>query len=150
MPPFQDLSPSKPSKYRIVPARVLNHKYRIMGVPGDGGCAVHAAAAAATIVGSPTTAETLYYLHHADVDPTLPATFAEYKRCWATVPVADASADTWFMKCVPGMDPTPVVVPYSGVPCGVMEAETLLPNYEWRPKVVFVNAGGHYWVAERL
>jgi len=148
MPPFKDLSPSQ---YSIVTvAAPPKTQYRILSVPGDGGCAVHAAAAAATLLGTTMSADELYRRYHAAVDPGLPDTFNEYKQCWTTVPVADASADTWFMKCVPGLDPTPVVVPYAGVPHGVVAAETLLPNYKWRPEVVFVNSGGHYWVAERL
>lgn len=137
MHPFADRGMSAPRPYRVV------------AVPGDGGCAVHAAATAATLIGVPTTAESLYDAYHEAVDSNLPGTFDEYKRCWTTVPVADASADTWFMARVPKMVPTPVTTPYSGGLPDHIDAETLLPHYPWPPRVVFINRGGHYWAAVR-
>ena len=125
--------------------------YTVTSVPGDGGCAVSAAAAAVCIVrpSDPVTATTLYKTCRAKVDPALPADFDAYKQNWTTVPVRDASADTWFEAMVPDLTPSAITVPFNSPPPPTICASKLLPHYPGRPRIVFINAHGHYWCASR-
>ena len=120
-------------------------------VPGDGGCAVASAARAAYFfnkVSSPDAAS--FYAAYSPKVPFAPPSYDEYRRQWTTLPVATASADTWFEACCPGFEPTPLTVPVTSPPGPTVGLSDIL-DQPWTPYPVclFLNCHGHFYVALR-